>query len=206
MLLTISTTNEPATDLGFLLHKNPDRHHSAEVGFGTIHVIYPEATEALCTAALIVDVDPISLVRDRRGPAGNDFALAQYVNDRPYAASSFLSVALARVFGTAISGRSKERPDLADTPIPLVARLPVLPCKGGEEVLRRLFEPMGYAIAAEPIPLEPFWVSCSFRGSLRAVAGQKRLRHGVSVVSGKWRGERSVPGRASPTSWPSPAR
>ena len=160
MLLTISTTHEPATDLGYLLHKNPDRHHTVEFGFGTVHVVYPEATETSCTAALIVDVDPIGLVRDRRGPAGNDFALAQYVNDRPYAASSFLSVALGRVFGTAMSGRSKERPDLADTAIPLVAHLPVVPCRGGEVVLRRLFEPLGYLVTAAPIPLDehfPNW-------------------------------------------------
>ncbi len=89
MLLTISTTHEPATDLGYLLHKNPDGHHTAEFGFGTVHVVYPEATETSCTAALIVDVDPIGLVRDRRGPAGNDFSLAQYVNDRPYAPRRF---------------------------------------------------------------------------------------------------------------------
>ena len=173
MLLTISTTHEPATDLGYLLHKNPDRHHTVEAGFGTVHVVYPEATETSCTAALIVDVDPIGLVRDRRGPAGNDFALAQYVNDRPYAASSFLSVALGRVFGTAMSGRSKERPELADTAIPLVAHLPVVPCRGGEVVLRRLFEPLGYLVTAAPIPLD---VALSQLGCER-VPGRVADRH-----------------------------
>jgi len=165
MLLTISTTHEPATDLGYPLHKNPDRHHAFELGFGTVHVVYPQATEATCTAALIVDVDPISLVRNRRGPAGNEFSLAQYVNDRPYAASSFLSVALGRVFGTAMSGRSKERPDLADSPIPLVAHLPVVPCRGGESVLRRLFEPLGYVVTADGIPLDerfPSWGTSTY--------------------------------------------
>jgi 3' terminal RNA ribose 2'-O-methyltransferase Hen1 len=160
MLLEISTTHTPATDLGYLLHKNPGGHHTAEAGFGTLHVLYPEASESRCTVALLVEVDPIGLVRDRRGPAGNDFSLAQYVNDRPYAASSFLSVALAKMFGTAMSGRSKERPALAESPIALEARLPVVPCRGGEPVLRRLFEPLGYEVTVEPIPLDgrfPAW-------------------------------------------------
>jgi RNA repair, ligase-Pnkp-associating, region of Hen1 len=69
-------------------------------------------------------------------------SLEEYVNDRPYAASSFLSVAIARTFGTAITGKSKERQELADTPLPLEARITVLPCRGGENLLRRLFEPL----------------------------------------------------------------
>lgn len=158
MLLTISTTHEPATDLGFLLHKNPDRLHSAELPFGTVHVLYPEATAERCTAALIVEVDPVGLVRDRKGgPKGADFSLGQYVNDRPYAASSFLSVALNKCFGTAMTGRSKERPTLADTPLSFVVRLAVVPCRGGEPVLRRLFEPLNYQVAVRSIPLDPYF-------------------------------------------------
>ncbi|MGQ0616014.1 MAG: 3' terminal RNA ribose 2'-O-methyltransferase Hen1 [Acidimicrobiia bacterium] len=155
MLLTISTTHEPATDLGFLLHKNPERVHAAELSFGTARVVYPEATAARCTAALLVEIDPIGLVRDREGPKGNELSLAQYVNDRPYAASSFLSAAMNKLFGTAMSGRSKERPDLAETPIPLEAHLPVVPCRGGEPILRRLFEPLGYELHANALPLDP---------------------------------------------------
>ena len=114
MILTISTTHRPATDLGFLLHKNPERHQSVELGFGIAHVFYPEAGDDRCEAAVLLDVDPIALVRNRRGPAGEDFSLSQYVNDRPYAVSSFMSVALAKLFGTAMAGPSKERPDLAE--------------------------------------------------------------------------------------------
>lgn len=160
MLLTISTTHEPATDLGFLLHKNPDRVHGADLSFGRAHVVYPEANPGLCTVALQVEVDPVRLVRGRKGPKGNAFSLAQYVNDRPYAASSFLSVALNKLFGTALAGRSKERPDLADTAIPLTARLPVVPSRGGEAVLGRLFEPLEYQVQASAIPLDvhfPDW-------------------------------------------------
>jgi 3' terminal RNA ribose 2'-O-methyltransferase Hen1 len=160
MLLTISTTHRPATDLGYLLHKNPAGHHRAEFGFGTAHVLYPEATEQRCTAAVLVEVDPISLVRGRRRPAGGDFSLAQYVNDRPYAASSFLSVAMGKLFSTAMTGRSKERPELAEQPIPLEVSLPVVPCRGGETVARRIFEPLGYELEIGSIPLDerfPAW-------------------------------------------------
>jgi 3' terminal RNA ribose 2'-O-methyltransferase Hen1 len=160
MILTISTTHEPATDLGFLLHKNPQNHQTVELSFGTAHVVYPEATERRCSMALMVDVDPVALVRNRRGPSGNDFSLSQYVNDRPFVASSFMSVALAKMFSTAMSGRSKERPELADLELPLEVTLPVVPCRGGESVLRRIFEPLGYAIEASGIQLDaafPAW-------------------------------------------------
>src|SRR5579859_27597 len=152
MLLTITTTHRPATDLGYLLHKHPAQVQRFELPFGLTHVFYPEAMEERCTAALLLDIDPVGLVRDRRGP-GN-FALGQYVNDRPYVASSFLSVALARVFGTAMNGKSKERPDLAMTAIPLTVKITALPCWGGESLLRRLFEPLGYALTAEHYPLD----------------------------------------------------
>ncbi len=160
MLLTLTTTHNPATDLGFLLHKNPQRVHAAELPFGKITVVFPEATAEQCTVALLVEIDPVGLVRDRKGLKGNEYSLAHYVNDRPYVASSFLSVAMKKVFGTALTGRSKERPDLAETPIPLTLRLPVVPCRGGEPVLRRLFEPLGYRIEARPIALDetfPEW-------------------------------------------------
>ena len=154
MLLTLTTTHAPATDLGFLLHKNPARPQQFELSFGVAHVFYPEASPERCTAALLLEVDPVGLVRNRRGPAGEGFALEQYVNDRPYVASSFLSVAIAQVFGSALGGSSKERPALAATPIPLSATISVIPCRGGETFLRRLFEPLGYVITATHHPLD----------------------------------------------------
>lgn len=154
MLLTITSTTAPATDLGYLLHKNPFRAHSFDLPFGKAHVFYPEAEPDRCTAALLLEIDPIGLVRGRRGPAGEGRALEQYVNDRPYAASSFLSVAIAEVFGTALSGRSKERPELAERELPLEARLSVLPCRDGEGFLRRLFEPLGYQVSAQQHALD----------------------------------------------------
>lgn len=157
MLLTISTTHQPATDLGFLLHKNPDGVHTAALSFGNVHVVYPEAGNDRATAALLVEVDPVQLVRGRskNAPKGNEFSLAHYVNDRPYAASSFLSVAINKAFGTAMTGRSKERQALADADIPLTIHLPVAPCRGGEAVLRNLFEPLGYTVTTNTIPLDP---------------------------------------------------
>lgn len=160
MLLTLTTTFCPATDLGYLLHKNPGRPQSFDLSFGRALVFYPEAGPDRCTAALLLDIDPIGLVRNRRGPSGEAFSLEQYVNDRPYAASSFLAVAIAQVFSSALSGTSRERPELVNTPIPLTARLSVVPCRGGEVLLRRLFEPLGYTVAAAHHPLDeqfPQW-------------------------------------------------
>ncbi|MDJ0618483.1 MAG: 3' terminal RNA ribose 2'-O-methyltransferase Hen1 [Calothrix sp. MO_192.B10] len=143
MLLTITTTHQPATDLGYLLHKHPERCQSFPLSFGQAHIFYPEAAVDRCTAALLLDVDPVKLVR------GRGKTLVQYVSDRPYVASSFLSVAIAQVFSTALGGRCKELPELVQTPIPLIAKLSVLPCRGGEGFLRQLFEPLGYSITAQ---------------------------------------------------------
>ena len=149
MLFTITTTHTPATDLGYLLHKHPARVQTFDLSFGQAHVFYPEAGSERCTAALLLDTDPLSLTRRRHTPPGSDFLLQPYVNDRPYVASSFLSVAIAEIFGTALGGRCQARPELAATPLPLQARLAVLPCSGGESVLRSLFEPLGYSVTAE---------------------------------------------------------
>jgi len=151
MLLTITLTRPPATDLGYLLHKSPGRVHTRSLSFGPAHVFYPEATDERCTAALLLDIDPVGLVRGRRpGPS-----LEPYVNDRPYVASSFLSSAIAEHFGAAMSGRSKERQALADEALPLETGIPVLPARGGEAVVRRLFEPLGYEVEASGQPLHP---------------------------------------------------
>src|SRR2546426_1178171 len=182
MMLTLRTTYQPATDIGFLLRKNPSRSQSFSLTFGKAHVFYPEATTERCTVTLLVEVDPVGLVRNRRGPAGEGGALEQYVNDRPYAASSFLSVAIAEVFGSALSGKSKERPELAETPLPLSVTFSALPCRGGEEFLRRLFEPLGYAVSARRLPLDekfPDWGESAYhRVELQAhLPLQKVLSH-----------------------------
>ena len=142
MLLTITTTHAPASDIGFLLEKHPGKVHEFDLSAGRAHVFYPEATEERCTVALLLDVDPIGLVRSRTAQAG-DASLDQYVNDRPYVASSFLSVALGAAFKSALAGKSRHRPELAQTPIPLEVSLPVVPCRGGEGLLHGLFEPLG---------------------------------------------------------------
>lgn len=165
MLLTITNTRPPATDLGYLLHKNPSRVQAFELSFGKAHVFYSEATDQRCTAALLLDVDPVALVRTRRGPPGEGGALEQYVNDRPYVASSFMSVAIARVMASAMRGSSERRPELVDQALPLQATVSVLPCRGGEDLLRRLFEPLGYSLAAEHHTLDekfPEWGESSY--------------------------------------------
>ncbi len=158
MLLTLSTSHQPATDLGYLLHKHPDRCQSFDLSFGKAHVFYPEANERHCVACLLLDVDPVGLVRGKSDWKGG--LLDQYVNDRPFVASSLMSVAIAQVFGSALAGRSKDRDELAGTPIPLTARLDVLPVRGGADLLQRIFEPLGYEVTATRHPLDeqfPDW-------------------------------------------------
>ncbi|MEU4565312.1 3' terminal RNA ribose 2'-O-methyltransferase Hen1 [Micromonospora sp. NPDC023956] len=155
MFLTITSTAPAATDLGFLLHKHPGRVQSFELSVGQAHVFYPEATAQRCTAALLVEVDPIALVRGKGSGGPDGFSLAQYVNDRPYAASSMLAVALGRVFRTAMAGRCDARPELPDQRLPLEVRVPALPCVGGVEVARRMFEPLGWTVEATALPLDP---------------------------------------------------
>jgi 3' terminal RNA ribose 2'-O-methyltransferase Hen1 len=165
MLLTITTTHRPATDIGYLLGKNPSRSQSFSVAFGEVHVFYPVAREEECTVALLMDVDPIALVRGRRGSSADGGLLSQYVNDRPYVASSFLSVAIATVFGSGMKGHTKERAELAETAIPLTARIPAVPCRGGESLLRKLFEPLGYTVECRQLPLNarfPEWSESSY--------------------------------------------
>ena len=154
MQLTIQTAHRPATDLGYLLHKNPARVQTFELSVGTARVFYSEVTEASCTAVLQVDVDPIALVRGRRGSTEGGL-LDQYVNDRPYAASSFLAAAIAQVYGSALNGHAAERPELAQTAIPLRATIAALPSRRGESLPERLFGPLGYSVEAIRRPLDP---------------------------------------------------
>jgi 3' terminal RNA ribose 2'-O-methyltransferase Hen1 len=152
MLLTISTTHQPATDLGYLLFKHPDKCQAFDLSFGTAQVFYPEASETKCTAALVLDINPVDLARGKAGAKRQ--TLAAYVSDRPYAASSFLSVAISQVFRSAMTGRCAEKQELADTPIPLVAKIPVLPSRGREGFLRGLFEPLGYQVNVRRLALD----------------------------------------------------
>ncbi len=154
VLLTISTTTRPATDLGYLLHKHPERAQSFPSSVGVAHVFYPEATLERCTVALLLEVDAVGLARGRRH-GGQAFSLAQYVNDRPYASSSFLAVAMGRVFRTAMAGRCDARPELAGAPLALEIRVPALSSTGGESLIRELFEPLGWSVSARSQPLDP---------------------------------------------------
>ena len=145
MLLTLSTTHRPASDLGYLLHKHPDRFQTFPQSYGAAHVFYQEVGEERCSACLLLEVDPVVL---SRGKGHTNAPLAPYVNDRPYVASSLMSVAIADVFGSAMQGKCKDRPELVTSPIPLEASLDVLPVRGGESLLRLMFEPLGYEVEA----------------------------------------------------------
>jgi 3' terminal RNA ribose 2'-O-methyltransferase Hen1 len=168
VLLTITTTRTPATDLGYLLHKHPDRPQSFDVSAGRAHVFYPEATPRRCTAALLLEVDPVALVRGARNDGGE---LAQYVNDRPYAASSMLAVAIKQAFRTALTGRCDARPELAAARIPLVIAVPAL---RGAGLAHRLFGPLGWQVEAVGHPLRPAsWGDSRYRDLV--LTGEFRL-------------------------------
>ncbi|MEV5735281.1 3' terminal RNA ribose 2'-O-methyltransferase Hen1 [Streptomyces sp. NPDC052292] len=166
MFLTISTRGDaahPATDLGYLLHKHPGKAQTFSTSHGTAHVFYPRADDAVCTAALLLEVDAVALVRKGKGRGRGgapDAALAQYVNDRPYAASSLLAVALSGVFSSALRGVCAARPERAAAPLPLRVEVPALPARGGPDLVRKLFEPLGWTVSAEPVALDaefPEW-------------------------------------------------
>lgn len=153
MLLTISTTHYPATDLGFLLHKHPDKIQSAEISAGQVHIFYPEATAEKCTVALLLEIDPVGLVRTEN-PRG-DFSLEQYVNDRPYVASSLLSTAISKGLSSALNGNCTKRPELVEVIMPFEVKIAVLPAGKGDGLLRTLFEPLGYELELTQHPLDP---------------------------------------------------
>ena len=184
VLLTITTTHHPATDLGYLLVKHPDRVHQVSTSVGTARVFFPRADEQRCTAALLLDVEPEKLAT-LRGGAG--FALGRYVNDRPYAASSLLAVALAKAYSSALRGVSRDRPELADTPIPLEIGVPALP---GSHLVRRLFEPLGWRVEATPVPLVPAswgdsrYATVTLRGTQRLADALNQLYVLLPVLDG----------------------
>ncbi|MBI1792158.1 MAG: 3' terminal RNA ribose 2'-O-methyltransferase Hen1 [Acidobacteria bacterium] len=167
MLIRITNTAEPATDLGFLLHKNPANLHSADLAFGKAYVFYSNAAAQRCTACLLLEIDPVELVRGAQRPE-------DYVNDRPYVASSYLTVAMGRIFGTALAGHCQKRPELVATKLPLEITVEVIRSRGGAEILHRLFEPLGYRVGAAQLPLDdnfPEWgESRYFRLNLEARA------------------------------------
>ncbi|WP_375431594.1 3' terminal RNA ribose 2'-O-methyltransferase Hen1 [uncultured Friedmanniella sp.] len=160
MLLTLSTSMPNPADLGFLLHKHPGRAQSFDLSTGTVHVLWPEVTDEQSTVAVLLEVDPVALVRGRSGRGDSGFSLSQYVNDRPYAASSMLSVALGKVFRTAMTGRCDARPELAGQAVPLKVHVPALPTRGGAELVERLFAPLGWSVTTTAIALDdqvPSW-------------------------------------------------
>lgn len=160
MLITITTTYQPATDLGYLLYKHPAKVQSIELSAGVAHVFYPEANQERCTVALLLEIDPIGLVRSNKFAAGEGFVLEHYVNDRPYIASSFMSNAISKAFGTAMNGTCRDKPELVNEKLPLEVVISVVSARGGETLIKRLFEHLGYAIEVENYLLDsknPNW-------------------------------------------------
>jgi 3' terminal RNA ribose 2'-O-methyltransferase Hen1 len=172
MLLSITYTGHNTSDLGYLLYKNPNScPQTFELSFGKAHVFYSEVSDERTTAALLLDIDPLDLAKGK----GNSGGLFDYVNDRPYVSSSFMSVAILKVFSTAMSGRADTRQELADSPLILSAAITMLPCNAEFDMLPRVFEPLGYSVSYEKYGLDeqfPEWgesrcVNLSLRGKVR---------------------------------------
>ncbi|MDL2220668.1 3' terminal RNA ribose 2'-O-methyltransferase Hen1, partial [Eubacteriales bacterium OttesenSCG-928-N14] len=180
MLLSITYRGRNASDLGYLLFKNPSRPREFSLNYGKAYVFYPVVEENICTASLLLDIDPIDLARGKVG--SKDGGLFDYVNDRPYVSSSFMSTAISRVYGTALSGRCDKRPELVEQPLDLEASVIMLPCRGDTQMLNRVFEPLGYQVEYRTTVLDekhPEWgegnyVDLTIRGTVRL---QSLLRH-----------------------------
>ncbi|MBT34176.1 MAG: 3' terminal RNA ribose 2'-O-methyltransferase Hen1 [Thalassobius sp.] len=150
MLLNITTTHYPATDLGYLLHKHPDRFQSVSLAVGKVHIFYPECTEEKATVSILLDIDSVDMVKKAKVKGNEGFALGHYVNDRPYVVSSIMSVALSKAFSSAMNGKCKDKPELIDQKLPIEVEIPTLPAPaGGETLIRNLFEPLGYDVEVE---------------------------------------------------------
>ena len=204
MLLTLSADRSPAletpSELGFLLHKHPERAQAFPVYGGTAHVFYPEVDADRCTAALVLEVDPVALVKGRSGTR-DGFALGQYVNDRPFVASSLLSVAVGKVFKSALNGQCAGREELVETALDLTISLPAVP--GDPDLLERLFAPMGWEVDATPIELDatrPEWgnaplASLTLTGTMRLADALSHLYVLLPVVDDTkhyWVGEGEI--------------
>lgn len=184
MLVTVTSTAPDASQLSHLLRKHPDRAQSFPLSVGTAHVFYPEVSDERCTVAMLLEVDPIGLVRNKNFGGGDAGALARYVNDRPYASSSMVAVALGQVFRTAMNGTSESFPDLAAAALPLEMTVAAVPARGRDTtgLATRLFEPLGWVVEETPIPLDPefpewgdsVYVDLVLRGQVRL---SDALRH-----------------------------
>ncbi len=152
MIFNLKVEAKNAPDIGYLLHKNPNKVHQKKLPFGTSYVFYPIAENNICSMVFLLDIDPLALARGRSGRPS--YPLYSYVNDRPYVTSSFMSVAIAQAFGTALNGNCKKKPDLVNKIWPAQIFLPAVPARGGEKFLRKLFEPLEYKVFPQNIPLD----------------------------------------------------
>jgi len=153
VLLTLETEGPDASKISYLLHKHPDKVQSFEMSFGKVHVYYPKYHENRAVACMLLDVDPVGMVRGAYRES--DFMLGQYVNDRPFVASSFMSVAIAQVYSSALGGKCKDEPSLAQTPFPWTARIDSLATRGDSQWVEKVFSPLGYQVSTHTALLDP---------------------------------------------------
>jgi 3' terminal RNA ribose 2'-O-methyltransferase Hen1 len=144
MFISMTTTYVPATDLGYLLHKHPDKMHKRTSSQSVNYCFFSEASVERCTVNLVLDIGlshSYGFSKERPKPNYNP-----HVNDRPYVAGSIMSVALNDMFRSAFNGQSKEKPELSRTEIPLEISIATVSCADGEAFIRGIFEPLGYQV------------------------------------------------------------
>lgn len=171
MLFRLSTTHVPATDLGYLLHKHPAKMQKFNLSFGDAWVFYPEASEDRCEVALTVK-RPFT----RENPGGE-----AYVTDLAYAAGSYLPAAIHHVFRTAVNGRCDQRPELAETPIPLDITATPVACLS-KTTPEELFEPLGWTVDGATLALDANFPEWGSRHRRIRLIGRHRLSDALRHV------------------------
>ncbi|MCL1839207.1 MAG: 3' terminal RNA ribose 2'-O-methyltransferase Hen1 [Propionibacteriaceae bacterium] len=159
MFVTIAADSD---DLSYLLFKHPDRVQEFNLGYAKATLWFPHAQPGRYQVALLVDIDSVALAKSKRFQR-RDHELGTYINDRPYAASSLLSVAIARVFGSALKGQEPaERPHAAQAPRHLTIQLPSVRLQLAKfsaataptDLIVELFEPLGWEVKVKTTPRE----------------------------------------------------
>ena len=156
VLLLLTTTRRPATDLGRLLALESGEVHEFAVpgGIATLHL--PEVSAHRCTAAVFLEW------HHRGSDLGDDQAGAGGRAPVPaHVTSDMLADAVSLVFRNALAGASGHRyPHLLRAALPLEIVIPQFPCQAGVHLAERLFGPLGWRVLVDPVLLDarhPEW-------------------------------------------------
>ncbi|MBD0021280.1 3' terminal RNA ribose 2'-O-methyltransferase Hen1 [Gordonia pseudamarae] len=176
MIATIEVTGDdarPATDLGFLLHKHPDRVQTFATTQGTATVFYSEATAQRCR--VVLHVDGAGVRPDKSS------GVSPYVNALADEASSRFVVALGKVFGDTIAGRAVTRPDLVSHVWEVTITIAAVPLRSASSPAD-LFGPIGWDVGVARQPLSPVPWGDSAHGTI-TLRGRSTLRDALRQLA-----------------------